>query len=340
MIYFLLGTVLTNGANNEKDILDYVFNGCSNLTSISVDSKNSHYSSGSNGILYNKGKTELVQYPNGRKNTSFTIPNNVTSIHRVAFADSNYLESVIIPDSVKTIGDAAFEYCDSLVSIRIPKGVTEINDSTFSYCVSLKSVELSEGVKSIGWYAFAHCSNLKSILIPKSVTSIHNLAFEDTDNFYIRCYKNSYAHRYAIDNEIPFRFIGTSVISVDINDIGNIDSCIWHLQWKKWKAVISMASKGCAFLMDMGTGKTITTIAVAGTMFRKHKIVNMLVVCPKSIVDVWEQEFEKFADFNYSLAVLDGSCSKKADTIRYMIGTGLQVIVVNYESCWRLESEL
>jgi len=26
-----------------------------------------------------------------------------------------------------------------------------------------------------------------------------------------------------------------------------------------------MASKGCAFLMDMGTGKTITTIAVAGT---------------------------------------------------------------------------
>ena len=101
-----------------------------------------------------------------------------------------------------------------------------------------------------------------------------------------------------------------------------------------------MASKGCAFLMDMGTGKTITTIAVAGTLFRKHKITQMLVVCPKSIVDVWEQEFEKFAAFPYQLAVLDGTCAKKADTIRYMMGTGLQVIVVNYESCWRLEDEL
>ena len=92
--------------------------------------------------------------------------------------------------------------------------------------------------------------------------------------------------------------------------------------------------------MDMGTGKTITTIALAGTLYHKHKVLKLLVVCPKSIVDVWDQEFGKFAAFNYSLAVLDGSSAKKADTIRYMIGNGLQVIVVNYESCWRLEAEL
>ena len=101
-----------------------------------------------------------------------------------------------------------------------------------------------------------------------------------------------------------------------------------------------MASKGCAFLMDMGTGKTITTIAVAGTLSGKHKIKNMLVVSPKSIVSVWQQEFERFAAFPYQLVVLDGNGNKKADTIRYMIGNGLQVIVVNYESCWRLEAEL
>lgn len=69
-------------------------------------------------------------------------------------------------------------------------------------------------------------------------------------------------------------------------------------------------------------------------------MTKLLVVSPKSIVDVWEQEFDKFADFPYSLAVLDGTTSKKSDTIRYMVGSGLQVIVVNYESCWRLEDEL
>ena len=99
-------------------------------------------------------------------------------------------------------------------------------------------------------------------------------------------------------------------------------------------------SKECAFLMDMGTGKTITTIAVAGAMYQEEKIKKLLVVCPKSIVDVWEQEFEKFAGFPYSVVVLDGTGLKKIDAIRHMNGIGLQVIVVNYESCWRLEAEL
>ena len=54
-------------------------------------------------------------------------------------------------------------------------------------------------------------------------------------------------------------------------------------------------SKGCAFLMDMGTGKTITTIAVAGAMFYQRKVLKLLVVAPKSIVDVWDEEFQKFA---------------------------------------------
>jgi SNF2 family DNA or RNA helicase len=63
-------------------------------------------------------------------------------------------------------------------------------------------------------------------------------------------------------------------------------------------------------------------------------------VAPKSIVNVWQQEFDKFAAFPYTLAVLDGDGSKKADTIRHMDSAGLAVIVVNYESCWRLETDI
>jgi hypothetical protein len=40
------------------------------------------------------------------------------------------------------------------------------------------------------------------------------------------------------------------------------------------------------------------------------------------------------------LAVLEGHSGKKADTLRHMTGTGLQVVVLNYESTWRLEEEL
>ena len=64
------------------------------------------------------------------------------------------------------------------------------------------------------------------------------------------------------------------------------------------------------------------------------------MVAPLSILGVWEDEFRKFADYDYSLAVLDGTGARKADTIRHMTGAALQVLVVNYESAWRLEKEL
>lgn len=84
----------------------------------------------------------------------------------------------------------------------------------------------------------------------------------------------------------------------------------------------------------------MTTIAVAGTMYQAGKIHRVLVVAPLSILGVWDEEFAKFAAFDYTLAVLTGSGAKKADTLRHMHGTPLQVAVVNYESAWRLEKEL
>ena len=99
-------------------------------------------------------------------------------------------------------------------------------------------------------------------------------------------------------------------------------------------------AKGMALLAEMGTGKSLMTIAVLGTLYQQGKVSRLLVVAPKSIVGVWKEEFEKFADFEYNLAVLDGASTKKADVIRHMKGVGLQVIVVNYESAWRLEDEL
>jgi len=102
----------------------------------------------------------------------------------------------------------------------------------------------------------------------------------------------------------------------------------------------TMPSACAALLMEMGTGKTITSIAVAGALYEAGKIRRVLVVAPLSILGVWREEFEKFADFDYSLAVLEGSAAKKIDTLRHMRGSPLQVAVINYESAWRLEKEL
>ncbi|MFR5779908.1 MAG: DEAD/DEAH box helicase [Oscillospiraceae bacterium] len=90
----------------------------------------------------------------------------------------------------------------------------------------------------------------------------------------------------------------------------------------------------------MGTGKTLTTIAITGALAQAGRIRRVLIVAPLSILGVWETEFAQFAAFDYALAVLTGDSAKKADTLRHMNGTALQVAVVNYESAWRMEQEL
>ena len=75
-------------------------------------------------------------------------------------------------------------------------------------------------------------------------------------------------------------------------------------------------------------------------MYNAGRIRRVLIVAPLSILGVWQDEFNNFADFDYNLAVLTGTSAKKIDTLRHLNGNALQVAVINYESAWRLEKEL
>ncbi len=102
----------------------------------------------------------------------------------------------------------------------------------------------------------------------------------------------------------------------------------------------NIQSKGVALLMEMGTGKTLTSIGIAGALYLEGKIKRVLVVSPLSIVCVWEQEFQRFADFPHKVTVLKGSKENKIKALEDTNGNVLQVAVVNYESAWRIEKQL
>ena len=96
--------------------------------------------------------------------TSITIPNSVTSIGKVAFANSG-LTSVNIPDSVTSIGDYAFAN-SGLTSITIPNSVTSIREYAFYGCSSLTSITIPNSVTSIGKGVFWGCSGLSIVAVP------------------------------------------------------------------------------------------------------------------------------------------------------------------------------
>ena len=130
-----------------------------------------------NNILFNKDKSRIISFRN-QKQTSYVIPNSVTSIGEYAFFACNSLAEVVIPNSVTNIGDRAFSFCSSLAEVVIPNSVTSIGEYAFFACNSLAEVVIPNSVTNIGDHAFSGCSSLAEVVIPNSVTSIGEGAFE------------------------------------------------------------------------------------------------------------------------------------------------------------------
>ena len=131
----------------------YVFTYCEALNAINVNANNQNYCS-ENGVLFNKNKTKLIQYPSGKTDATYEIPNGVTNI-----------------------GDDAFYYCISLTKITISNSVQSVGNNAFSECISLAKITIPNSVTNIGSGVFSGCKELTSITIPNSVTSIKMNAF-------------------------------------------------------------------------------------------------------------------------------------------------------------------
>jgi hypothetical protein len=134
---------------------------------IDAAENNPRYSS-IDGVLFNKDKTTLIQYPSRKKETSYTIPNGVTTIGKSAFLFCDSLTSIIIPNGVISIEENAFLGC-GLISIIIPYSVASIGEDAFLGCRGLKSVTISDNEISIGGEAFGSCFSLESVIISNPI---------------------------------------------------------------------------------------------------------------------------------------------------------------------------
>ena len=131
-------------------------------------------------VIIEDGITYIGSYSfNGCTNlTSISIPSSVTGFGEWAFSRTG-LTSINIPESVTSLGSYTFNGCTALTSITIPESVTVIPLGTFKRCHSLSSVTMSENVKEIMEAAFDECRSLTSIVIPASVTKIWGMVFYD-----------------------------------------------------------------------------------------------------------------------------------------------------------------
>lgn len=166
---------------------DYAFYNCDKLANIVVSENNDTFSS-IDGILYDKNKTRLIFVPQAIQG-AITIPDSVTSIANLIFAECDELTSIIVSEN-----NSSYSSVDGILYnkdktqiifvpraiqgvITIPDSVTDIRHSTFSGCTGITGVVIGNGVTSIG-QAFSECGGLTHIIIPDSVTSIDGNAFQ------------------------------------------------------------------------------------------------------------------------------------------------------------------
>ena len=174
------------------------FINCTGLKKITVASGNPNYSSDSHGVLFNKDKTKLIQFPGGIKG-SYTVPSSVTSIEAWAFEYSTGLTSVIIPGSVTSIGYSAFSACSGLTNVTISNGVASIEDFAFTGCTALTAVTIPASVTSLGQRVFVNCTGLTKVKVasgnPNYSSDSYGVLFNKDKTELIYCpdaFKGSY----------------------------------------------------------------------------------------------------------------------------------------------------
>lgn len=98
---------------------------CYSLSSIDVALDNPVYTS-VDGVLYTKNLTELVAYPAGKTDKTFSVPQGVTKIFKYAFTYNQNLDTLDLPKSLKTINNL-FLYETLIKTINYEGSVSDWN---------------------------------------------------------------------------------------------------------------------------------------------------------------------------------------------------------------------
>lgn len=121
------------------------------LTEISVDSKNRFYSS-VDGVLYSKDGKMLVRYPRGKSETSFTVSDTVVAISGNAFKNARNLKSIIFGSGLGAIDGTAFAGCTSLGNISFVGTVPPVLMSTSIFDINVAGFTMTVPSASVDAY--------------------------------------------------------------------------------------------------------------------------------------------------------------------------------------------
>ena len=141
--------------SSVTDISDSAFDGCLEMTSMTVDTKNTKYDSRNNcNAIIETASDQLVAG----------------------------ISTTVIPSDVKRIGDRAFFGIKGLKEITLSSAIEFIGEYAFYGCENLKTVTIEGNVSTIKYNAFGGCPSLEMFsinrFVPLKMSSYNGEVFE------------------------------------------------------------------------------------------------------------------------------------------------------------------
>jgi len=151
------------------DIGTSVFEWCTRLTTVNFDSSS--------------GLTTIPNYifNNCSNLTTVTLPDGIEAIGEGAFKNCSGLAAPPMSKSLITIGKSAFDGCKGFTNLMLSETgqLSEIGESAFNNCSNITMVSLPETIDIINNYAFSGCTSLEDIYILRETvpTKIYQYSF-------------------------------------------------------------------------------------------------------------------------------------------------------------------
>lgn len=163
---------------NASTWLD-TFTHCSNLKEINVDSGNTSYCS-EDGIFYNKDKTQLRKYPEGKTATTYNMPSTVKTITSYGLTNE-YIKNIQFSKNLET-----FNTYNQLINVENIDfndwKVNTLNGYAFSGMLNCTDISIPDSVTEITGYSLSDNAQLTYIYISYTVTSISANSINDNPN--------------------------------------------------------------------------------------------------------------------------------------------------------------
>lgn len=236
---------------------------CKNLESITVPETNPVYSS-DNGVLFNKDKTVLIKYPEGKADESYTIPNGVTDINQ-AFSGAEKLKNITIPTSMTAIDYYAFESCTTLENVNIPESIVRIGGSD-AY------VDVAAGANTV----FLDCKNLKNVNVAESnavYTSVDGVLFSKDIKTLIKYPAGRMAASYVIPD---------SVTNIEVQAFADCSALVRAAIPNGVESIGAGTFLNCTKLIDVNIPDGVTEIR--GVFWGCTSLVNITI--PDSVTEI------------------------------------------------------